>query len=400
MPRANNRGPRDFNEPRELREPREPRAAGPDYREMSWERKGPLSPAVPPPMERGGSRAGSQAGHRMGERTNSFANRGASPAAWGPGEGRQDSRPPPAREPRERAPTAAEQESSWRSKMRPDPALSKSPVPSRSGSEAPPSPALAPAAPAGPAGRPKLNLQKRTVSEAPGIMSPSLTSDSKASPFGAARPIDTAAREREIEEKKQKELQEKKEADEKAKEEKRLAKEAAAKEAAEKAAAEPAESNEEAEKPAAPADVPADVETADTAAAAEGAPKDTENSAEAVQNGAEGSEDKIPIRSRGEPREPRDQPKSRANESGNWRSASTRGAPSGSRRGGAAPRGGRDFSERQNSRRGSDQRRASEQRRGSDQQQPSTPTTPAVDADGWTTVSTTAKGRRGRPVVS
>lgn len=404
MPRANNRGPRDFNEPREFREPREPRAAGPDYREMSWERKGPLSPAIPPPMERGGSRAGSRSGHRMGERTNSFANRGASPAAWGPGEGRQDSRPPP-REPRERAPTAAEQESSWRSKMRPDAAQGKSPVPSRSGSEAPPSPALAPAAPAGPAGRPKLNLQKRTVSEAPGIMSPSLTSDSKASPFGAARPIDTAAREREIEEKKQKEIQDKKEAEEKAKEEKRLAKEAAAKEAAEKAAEPAIEPNGDVETTDAPADAPADAAAdagaAEATSAAESAPNDGEKVSEATENGANESEDKLPIRSRGEPREPRDQPKSRATESGNWRSAGARGgAPSGPRRGGGTSRGGgRDFGERQTSRRGSEQRRVSEQRRGSDQQ-PSTPTTPVVDADGWTTVPASAKGRRGRPVVS
>ncbi|KAG9920234.1 hypothetical protein KCV05_g10168, partial [Aureobasidium melanogenum] len=51
---------------------------------------------------------------------------------------------------------------------------------------------------------------------------------SKASPFGAARPIDTSAREQEIEEKRQLAIREKKEADEKAREEKR-AKEAASK---------------------------------------------------------------------------------------------------------------------------------------------------------------------------
>lgn len=420
-PRANNRGPRDFNEPREFREgPREPRAAGPDYREMSWERRGPLSPAVPPPMERGGSRAGSRSGHRMGERTNSFANRGASPAAWGPGEGRQDSRPPP-REPRERVPTAAEQDNAWRSKMRPDPAPGKSPVPSRSGSEAPPSPALAPAAPAG---RPKLNLQKRTVSEAPGIQSPSLAGDSKASPFGAARPIDTAAREREIEEKRVKAEQERKEAEDKAKEEKRLAKEAAAKEAAEKAATEAAA----ADKPS----TDAETETKETATepaaanatetpATEDAEEKKNDEGQTVQNGATGgAEEKIPVRPRGEqreprePREPREQPPSRATESGNWRSGpGPRGGAAGGRgdrRGGGAPRGGRAFDERQSSRRGQGQgyghghgqgqnQNNQEQRRGSDQQ-PSTPTTPIVDAEGWTTVAAPAKGRRGRPVVS
>jgi translation initiation factor 4B len=75
-----------------------------------------------------------------------------------------------------------------------------------------------------------LNLAKRTVSEAEPAPA-STTSDSKSNPFGAARPIDTAAREREIEEKRQLALRQKKEADEKAREEKR------AKEAAEKAAA-------------------------------------------------------------------------------------------------------------------------------------------------------------------
>merc|ERR1712093_291727 len=58
--------------------------------------------------------------------------------------------------------------------------------------------------------------------------------DAKASPFGAARPIDTAAKEKEIEEKKAAAAKEKKEAEEKAKEEKReAAKAKAAEEAAE-----------------------------------------------------------------------------------------------------------------------------------------------------------------------
>jgi len=60
------------------------------------------------------------------------------------------------------------------------------------------------------------------------------SSDAKASPFGAARPIDTAAKEKEIEEKKEAAAKEKKEAEEKAKEEKReAAKAKAAEEAAE-----------------------------------------------------------------------------------------------------------------------------------------------------------------------
>jgi translation initiation factor 4B len=73
-----------------------------------------------------------------------------------------------------------------------------------------------------------LNLAKRTVSEATDLLSPASTSgDAKASPFGAARPIDTAAKEKEIEEKRLAALREKKEMEEKAREEKRLAKEAA-----------------------------------------------------------------------------------------------------------------------------------------------------------------------------
>ena len=379
---------RDFNEPRA------PREAGDDsrFKDLSWERKGPLSPiASAVPMERGGSRDGSRP-RRTDSRADSFR-RGTSPAAWGPGEGRQEGSRPPRREfveRPERAPTAAERDNQWRSNMRPDAPPARSPVPSRPGSEAPSSPALTPAAPAAPAGRPKLNLQKRTVVDAPGVMSPSLTgTDSKASPFGAARPIDTAAREREIAEKHEQALKEKKEADEKAKEDRRLAKEAAAKEAAEKAVAEEAaEPNGNAEKTdAAPATEP----TPEAPEAAEPENTETGVAAEAGaagENGENTTEQKIPTRPK-EPREPAF--KSRATESGSWRQSSgdrtPRGPPSGhrERRGGGAPRGGRGgMEERQSSRRG----------------EPSTPTTPVVDEDGWTTVPAGAKGRRGRPVVS
>lgn len=68
--------------------------------------------------------------------------------------------------------------------------------------------------------RPKLNLQKRTVSTADNEASASSATDSKASPFGAARPIDTATREREVEEKRQLAIRQKKEADDKAKQDK------------------------------------------------------------------------------------------------------------------------------------------------------------------------------------
>lgn len=92
----------------------------------------------------------------------------------------------------------------------------------------PPSPTGPPAAPTT---RPKLNLAKRTVSEAPSDANPSdaaaSAADSKASPFGAAKPIDTATREKEVEEKRQIAVREKKEADEKARAEKKAAEEKA-----------------------------------------------------------------------------------------------------------------------------------------------------------------------------
>ncbi|KAK4174816.1 putative cytosolic translation initiation factor 4B [Triangularia setosa] len=356
--RSNNRDfgerrpPREFNDERPVRE----------AREMTWERRGPL-----PPAERPESREGARA-----RTTTDFGTaRKASPAAWGPGEGRQGgdgSRPPrrefaerPERPERpERAPTAAEKEINWRNNMRPvEPK-------SREGSEAPGSPAGAPAAL--PSGRPKLNLTKRTVSEAPDVLSPAPTS--KSNPFGAARPIDTAAREREVEEKR---IKDKLEAEEKAKAEKE-AKEAAAAEAAEKAKAEEAAAVEAAAKAKAEAE----------AAAAAGAKPEAQE---------DEGEQKLPVKTR----EPA--PKSRAAESGSWRRATgdapSRGAPSGPRRGGGAPRGPRQDGGRP------------PRSNGTDVRGPLSPTTekapasPAVDDDGWTTVTQPVKGRRGgnRPLA-
>ncbi|KAF4825074.1 putative RNA-binding protein sce3 [Colletotrichum siamense] len=344
----------EFGERRAPREPREPREDDGKTRDFgNWERRGPLSPL---PKEERGSREGSRPRTNDGPRE--FRNRHQSPAAWGEGQQpRQDSRPPRP----ERTPTAAEQDNQWRSKMRPDAAV-KSGSQSRDGSEAPSSPAAAPAAPVG---RPRLNLAKRTVSEAPDVLSPSGT-DSKASPFGAARPIDTAAKEREIEEKKQQQAKEKKEADEKAKEERRLAKEAAAKEAAEKAEQE-AKAAEEA------------------AQAAEEAPEAAKEE-ESKENGAS-DEQKVPIRSK-EPKEPREAAKtSRATEASSWRSASSggaRGAPTGPRggRGGAGPRGGRFDNARDNA-------RPPRSNGGPAAREPSAPAADGeapVEEDGWTTV--------------
>lgn len=171
----------------------------------NWERRGPLSPAAIPDRTLGG--AGRQ-GSRDDFRRNS--------PSWGEGRSQEGSRPPrkeyterPERPIPPREPTASELDNQWRSKMRPD-AAPKSPEPEVS---TPSSPAPA----SGPASRPRLNLQKRTVSEAdPTGASAASTSDSKASPFGAARPVDTAAKEREVEEKRQEAVRAKKEADDKA----------------------------------------------------------------------------------------------------------------------------------------------------------------------------------------
>ncbi|KJZ74764.1 hypothetical protein HIM_05881 [Hirsutella minnesotensis 3608] len=316
------RQPSDYGERRPSRDPAaEPRPA----REITWERRGPLSPlpqqeSAPRPRDDSRSRAPHEG---LGERSESFRGNRQGTGSWG--EGRQEgSRPPPRREQPDRVASAAEKDLQWRDRMRPTAAEKSSPT-SREGSEAPPSPSMSPAAPV-PAqvGRPRLNLQKRTVSEATDALA-TPTGDSKASPFGAARPIDTAQREKEIEEKRQQALREKREADEKAKEERRIAKQAAAAKAEAEAEAE-AEASEEAAKQV-------EEKAAETKEASE--PVEGENDASAEQN--------VAIRSR-EPREPRDavvNPKSRAAEAGNWRSASNRGVPGGSRGGRGAPRGAR-----------------------------------------------------------
>jgi len=183
----------------------------------NWERKGPLSP-VPSagvPMREGG-RVRSNDGPR--ERRQS--------PGWGEGRSNDGSRPPRRefqdRPQYDRQPTAPELDNQWRARMRPD-APVKSPTATPDAS-VPSSPAPQPAAPAT---RPKLNLAKRTVSEVDPTPA-TASSDSKSNPFGAARPIDTAAREREIEEKRQLSIRQKKEADEKTREE-RKAKEASEK---------------------------------------------------------------------------------------------------------------------------------------------------------------------------
>ena len=197
----------------------------------NWDRKGPLTPTLPP--EKGPARSFERGPDRPISRDGPAMRRNS--PAWG--EGRADrsqdggsrpprrdfsDRPPPV----ERIPTAAEQDSQWRAKMKPDappavtPQAARSPALSNSQPSNPPSPAPGPAVPAS---RPKLNLAKRTVSEAQPDATAASRNDSKASPFGAAKPVDTATKEKEVEEKRQQVLKEKREADEKARAEKKAA---------------------------------------------------------------------------------------------------------------------------------------------------------------------------------
>lgn len=193
----------------------------------NWERRGPLSPSATAGPPREGGRPRGAEGAPRPERRQS--------PAWGEGQASDGSRGPrrefqPSERPQyDRQPTAPELDNQWRTKMRPDapaaPAQSAQSPNATPDVSTPSSPAPQPAAPAG---RPRLNLAKRTVSEAQ--PAPEATPSDKPNPFGAARPIDTAGREKEIEEKRQLALRQKKEADDKAREEKK------AKEATERAA--------------------------------------------------------------------------------------------------------------------------------------------------------------------
>lgn len=187
----------------------------------NWERKGPLSP-VP----------GAGPAREGRVRSNDGPRERAQSPAWGEGRSNDGSRPPrrefSERPQYDRQPTAPELDNQWRSKMRPDaPVKSPTATPDASVPSSPAPQSVAPAT------RPRLNLAKRTVSEAPETPLAATQSDSKANPFGAAKPIDTAAREREIEEKRQLAIRQKKEADDKAREERK------AKESAEKAVSSP-----------------------------------------------------------------------------------------------------------------------------------------------------------------
>lgn len=76
--------------------------------------------------------------------------------------------------------------------------------------------------------RPKLDLKKRSEAAPSDINTPATASSDKPNPFGAAKPIDTLKREKEVEEKRAQLAAEKKAAEEKAREEKKAAAAAAA----------------------------------------------------------------------------------------------------------------------------------------------------------------------------
>lgn len=356
----------DFGADRGERKERFPEGDGKVRDFGNWERKGPLSPIAQP--ERA-PREGGRPRTNDGPRGESFREGRSSPAAWGEGRasGSQDGSRPPRREFQERpvaerTPTAAEQDSQWRTKMRPDAPAAKSPIPSRDGSEAPSSPAPSHAMPAG---RPKLNLAKRTVSESPAEPSPTSTSgDAKASPFGAARPIDTAAKEREIEEKRLAAIKEKHEAEEKAKAE-----------AAEKAKADAEKAANEKEILAKP----------------EGETVETENA-----NGVIVDDKAV------KPKEIIRDARPKPSDGGAWRRPS--GGPSAPRddipRGPRGGRGGRGRGEGRGGRHYEDRPRREHQNGGS---APPTPTiatsgegeTQQIEDDGWSTVSKPKKNNRG-----
>ncbi|KAF2429698.1 RNA-binding domain-containing protein [Tothia fuscella] len=364
----------------------------------NWERKGPLSPA---PAAAQSLRDGGRIRSRDGpdERKNS--------PAWGEGQGRQGSQEgsrPPRREfqerppPVERQPTAADLDSTWRARMKPDaPAKSATPTPEPS---QPSSPAQANA----PAARPRLNLAKRTVSEAVPESAATPTSDAKASPFGAARPVDTATKEKEVEEKRQLAIRQKKEEDDKAREEK---KEAAAKAAAE-ASKDTSENGEEknGDAPKVPTKILSRGDNEE-----QGAEKDT---AETSTNGD------APAKPTDFVREPPKGPRAEGGGS-TWR-GSARGGRGGERgerggRGRGGDRGDRSFSGRGGDRgdrsfsgRGGGDRgdRGDRSFSGRGDRKPSAPSTPispkigstaeTVDEDGFTIVQKPTKGRGGARV--
>ncbi|KAF3932900.1 hypothetical protein ABW19_dt0210144 [Dactylella cylindrospora] len=226
----------------------------------NWERKGPLPPPTPTDTQ---SESGRPPRHDRGDRRRSPAvnpfDRERQPSIQGEERGERQERPrreyqrPP---PPERAPTAAEKDNEWRRGARPDVSVEqikeqlKTHTTAPQTPPAPKSPAAAPPhAPSGPAKerhgppppspgvpqtRPKLALQKRSESLSTESPQPTGSGDPKSSPFGAARPIDTNARMKEIEEKRAVQAAERKAKEDKVKEERKAARAAEKAEKAEK----------------------------------------------------------------------------------------------------------------------------------------------------------------------
>ncbi|CUS07326.1 unnamed protein product [Tuber aestivum] len=174
------------------------RAPPREARELDWGRKTALPPPTLAASERGGR-------PRSGDRE--YRRRSPAPASEGGRGGYYRERPQI-----ERQQTAPERNNSWRSAARPDPPAVQEPPPRST-----------PASPVVPHTRPKLELKPRSEHPIePGPTSAASTGESsKANPFGAARPIDTAQREREVEERRAAAIAARKAKDDKAREEKR-----------------------------------------------------------------------------------------------------------------------------------------------------------------------------------
>lgn len=167
-----------------------------------WERTGPLSPSTPTGSEHGGR---PRSGDRS-ERGESREFRRRSPVSGGDGVSKREYRERP---PIDRQPTAPEKDNEWRKGARPDP-----PPVQRV--------ATAPSSPISQTTRPRLELKKRSEHPVePALASATSDSSTKPNPFGAARPIDTFQREKEVEEKRLAAIAVKKAKEEKVKEEKK-----------------------------------------------------------------------------------------------------------------------------------------------------------------------------------
>ncbi|KAF3483281.1 translation initiation factor 4B [Arthroderma uncinatum] len=321
----------------------------------NWERKGPLSPSLQNASVAREGRPQSKDGSQF---------RRASPA-WGEGRSQDGSRPPrrefTERPVPERAPTAPELDNQWRARMRPD-------APAQPAAPAQPETPVEPTTPtaaagAAPGSRPRLNLQKRTIPETEATAAPPVAAETKASIFGGAKPIDTAAREKEVAEKRELAIQQKREADEKAKAE-RIEKqkaEKAAREEAEKAEANGAK--EEATEAGKPVEILRREEAGEERTPAEGG-EASQTEGQKTEAGQEKSRPQLASRT-----------------SSGWRNGSGRG-----RGGPPHSRGG----SRSTSHRGPPGQGPSADA------SPASPATP--DEDGWSTVSAKQKNaRRGNP---